>query len=69
MVLVDGRIATPGRDREWWENVVGRVIVVKCQPNLFQVVRALNSSRRLAGRLNGGQQQRDQHRDDRDDYQ
>ena len=37
--------------------------------DLFEVIGALGPPRRLAGGLNGGEQQRDQHGDDRDDDQ
>jgi hypothetical protein len=39
------------------------------EPLLLKIVRALHSTRRLAGRLNGRQEQSDQNPDDRDDDQ
>ena len=39
------------------------------QPELLQVVGALRPPRRLARRLDRGEQQSDQHRDDRDDHE
>ena len=39
------------------------------EPDLLQVVHALDPPRRLAGRLNGRQQQGDQDGDDRDHHQ
>jgi hypothetical protein len=45
------------------------MVVVQCQADLLQVVDALASPGCLARRLHGGQEQGDQHRDDRDDNQ
>jgi len=42
---------------------------VHCQTQLLEVVAALEASRRFASRLDGGQQQRDQDADDRNDDQ
>jgi hypothetical protein len=42
------------------------MIVVQCQPNLLEVVDALGPPGRLARRLDCGQEQGDQHGDDRD---
>ena len=42
------------------------MIVVQGDPQLLEFVRALGTPRRLTGCLDGGQQQRDQDRDDRD---
>ncbi len=42
------------------------MVVVQCQAKLFQVVAALAAAGGFAGLLHGGQQQRDQDRDDRD---
>jgi hypothetical protein len=39
---------------------------VKRQADLFEMVRALDAPRRLAGRLHGRQQERDQDADDGD---
>jgi hypothetical protein len=36
------------------------------QPDLLEVVAALHPPPRLAGRLHGGQEEADEHRDDRD---
>ena len=47
----------------------GRVIVVRCQGQLLQIVGALHPPGRLSCRLHGGQQQRDEHADDCDDHQ
>jgi hypothetical protein len=49
------------------EHVVGRVVVVQSQADLFEVVNALRSPGGFAGRLHGGQQQGDQDRNYRDD--
>ena len=51
------------------ENAVGVVIVVHGQPDLLQVVGALNAAGGFASRLNGGQQQSDQDRNNRDNNQ
>jgi hypothetical protein len=51
------------------EHVVGTVIVVHCQPDLLEVIGTLNATGGFARGLNGGQKQRDQHGDDRDDDQ
>jgi hypothetical protein len=48
------------------EDVVGAVIVVQGQADLLQVVGALGPPSGLAGGLDGGQEQADQDRDDRD---
>ena len=45
------------------------MVVVQGQADLLQVVDALRPPGRLAGGLDGGQQQRDQDRDDRDHHQ
>ena len=45
------------------------VVVVDAQADLLEIVDALGAACGLAGRLHGGQQQGDQHRDDRDDDQ
>ena len=45
------------------------VIVVECDSKLFEMIDALGTPRRLAYALDGGQQERDQYADDRDDYQ
>ncbi len=42
------------------------MIAVHRQPDLFQIIGALRPPRRLACRLDRGQQQRNQDRDDRD---
>ena len=47
----------------------GRVVVVDGQAELLEVVDALRPPGRLARRLDGGQQQGDQDRDDRDHHQ
>ena len=51
------------------EGLVLVVIVLGGQADLLEVVRALGTSRRLAGGLDGGQEQRDQDGDDRDHHQ
>ena len=48
------------------ELAVGVVVVVQGQPDLLQVVLALHPGGGLADLLDGGQQQADQDRDDRD---
>ena len=65
----------PPEGREGGERVAHRegpvlvVVVHGGQRDLLEVVRALGASGGLAGRLDGGQQQRDQDRDDRDHHQ
>ena len=49
------------------ERAVGALVVHGRQGQLLQVVGALGTAGRLAGRLDGGQEQRDQDGDDRDD--
>ena len=51
------------------ERPEGVVIVVEGDPDLFQVVDALDARARLARRLHRRQQQGNQDRDDRDDHQ
>ena len=51
------------------EAVQGRVVVVQGDADLLEVVGALGPAGRLAGRLDGRQQQGDQHADDGDDHQ
>ena len=51
------------------ERVVGVVVVVQGEADLLQVVDALRPAGGLARRLDGGQEQGDQHGDDRDDHQ
>ena len=48
------------------EAAIRLVVIVQRQADLLEVVGALESPCRLAGRLHRGEQQRDQHRDDRD---
>jgi hypothetical protein len=48
---------------------VDLVVVVEGEADLLQVVDAPGPPRRLARRLDGGQQQGDQDGDDRDDHQ
>ena len=45
------------------------LVIVQGQADLLEVVDALDPPRRLAGRLDGRQQQGDQDRDDRDHHQ
>ena len=45
------------------------MVVVQRQPDLLQVVDALGTTGRLAGRLNRRQQQGDEHRNDRDHHE
>ena len=45
------------------------MIRVKCQTELFQMVRTLHSPGRFAGRLHGRQQKGDQNPDDRNNDQ
>ena len=51
------------------EGLVSLVVAVQRQADLLQVVDALRPARRLTRRLNGGQEQTDQHGDDRDHHQ
>jgi len=55
-----------GTSREAAVNVVE---VLRGQTDLFQLVRALHTTRRLAGRLNGRKKKTDQNTDDRDNDQ
>jgi hypothetical protein len=45
---------------------VGRLIIDRTQADLLQVIGAPNPPRRLTGRLHRGQQEGDEHADDRD---
>ena len=56
--------SSPGRPPG--KQLFDRVVVVQGEAHLLQVVDALAPPGRLAGRLDGGQQQGDQDRDDRD---
>ena len=49
-----------------WEAEIDVGVVVAGKPQLLYVVDALSAASRLAGGLNGRQQQCDQHRNDRD---
>jgi hypothetical protein len=49
------------------EALVGIMTMMKGHANLPQVVRTLDATRGFAHSLHGGQQQGDQHSDDRDD--
>ena len=51
------------------QGIARLVVVVHRQPDLLEVVDALCAARRLPRRLHGGEQQRDQDRDDGDDDQ
>src|SRR5581483_6252773 len=51
------------------QNPVGSVVVVGGQADLLEIVRAAHSGGGLADLLDGGQQQADQDRDDRDHHQ
>src|SRR5262249_15443777 len=51
------------------EDLVGRDIIMYRKPQLLQVIDALGPPRRLARRLDGGQEQRDQDRDNGDHHQ
>ncbi len=64
---VGGRIQL--RSSTHRKRVVCREVIVQGQTDLLQVVRALNAPGRLARRLHGREQERDQHRDDGDDHQ
>ena len=52
-----------------WERPVRAVVVVKAQRDLLDMVGALGTPCRLAGRLHRRQQQRDEDPDDRDHHQ
>ena len=52
-------------DHGGWEGSIDVVIVVQGQADLLEVVAALHASRCLARRLYGGEEKRNQHRDDR----
>ena len=58
-----------GKTRPDGELPVVAVIVVRGQDNLLEVVLALEAVGGLAHLLDGGQEQADEHRDDRDDDQ
>ena len=51
------------------QRLVDVVIVLKTEPELFQVVGALHTSSRLTRRLNGGKKQTNQNADDGNDNQ
>ncbi len=51
------------------ERAVGAFVVVQCQNDLLEIVRALETSCRLSCRLHGRQEQRDEYRDNRNDNQ
>jgi hypothetical protein len=53
----------------WRKSAVRIVVLMRGEPNLFQIVLALSAPRRFAGRLHRRQQQRDQYSDDRYDHQ
>src|SRR5262249_1177963 len=55
-----GRVGIAILGRRHREEVIGRMVVVHCQPDLFQVVGALHAACRFTRRLHGGQQQGDQ---------
>ena len=77
--LVDVVLLDVGQDRGVYGEALGitaggklpgrRVVVVQCQADLLQVVRALHASGRFADLLHGGKQQADQDRDDGDDHE
>ena len=62
-VELDGR-RVAGR-----QALAGVEVVVQRQADLLEIVAALRSPRGLARRLDGGQEQGDEHADDRDDHQ
>jgi Replication initiator protein A len=62
-------VALRVRDVAGRERVMRAMIVMHRQPDLLQVVQALRPPRRFPGRLDGGQQQGDQHGDDGDHHQ
>src|SRR5262249_24930950 len=62
---VEGACRSIVRDPER-KAVVDRVIIVEGHTHLFQVVDALRTASRLARRLDGGKQERDQNGNDRD---
>ena len=45
----------------------GRRVILESDAELFEIVQALRPPRRFTGALNGRQQKRDQHADNRDD--
>ncbi len=59
----------PAADAPGREGVMHIVVIVHGQGDLLEVVHALDPPRRLAGALDGGEQQRDQDRDDRDHHE
>ena len=70
--VVSDRLAADrpiGVDRAGRNHTVGRLVIVQGDSHLHQVVGALDSPRRLAARLDGGQQQRDENADDRNHHQ
>lgn len=65
---------TAGVSRAGVSSAIGKhsinvVVVVKSQPDLFEIILALRPPRRFARLLNGRQQQRDQYRNDGDHHQ
>ena len=61
----DGRVDR----RAWREDSIGRHIIMGRQPNLLEVVLALDPACCFARHLNGGKQQCDQDTDDCDDHE
>src|SRR5208337_4394154 len=51
------------------QRAAGAFVVVQCQNDLLEIVRALETSCRLSCRLHGRQEQRDEYRDNRNDNQ
>ena len=52
-----------------WQHTIAALVVHQSEPELLDVVRALDAASSLACRLHGGKQERNQHGDDCDDNQ
>jgi hypothetical protein len=64
-----GAFIVPGIGSALGKRPQGAHMVLERQPHLLQVVRALRTAGRFAGRLDGWQQQGDEDADNRDDDQ
>ena len=62
-------IARPLHDVRRRKGADDALVIVQAQAHLLEIVGALDAAGRLAGGLDGRQEQGDQDRDDRDDHQ
>ena len=63
---VDIRLIGRDSNPTLWKRLIGVVVVVQRQANLFEIVLALRPPRRLTSLLHGRQQQRNQDSNNRD---